>query len=289
MSKATEAWRDTPPITQRLSIWMPLLGLLILTLGLVGDMRGWWEGMSFLTNLLSSLTGLLFGVPFALLVLSRLTSAQADIAEQRGVRRLVERSLREFDAAVHAVFEGSDHCGYANLEEAVHAWRQTAQRAAERLMAAEELIRVKMSEQALDSTGDLPVDNELRAALDTADAAMRAARVYFYSAPPRTDMLEEIRELRARWEVLDQETRVRAAEVGLSWVSHGVRASITKGCSGSGPNVWPAIFATPSNEQRPLTPSTLQAHKYSTRVLGTAEFLWNLLTVSRRIREVIEA
>jgi hypothetical protein len=45
-------------------------------LGLWGDAHHWWDDRSFLTNLLSSFTGLLVGVPFALVVLSHLGAMQ---------------------------------------------------------------------------------------------------------------------------------------------------------------------------------------------------------------------
>ncbi|GAA4090678.1 hypothetical protein GCM10022233_87500 [Streptomyces shaanxiensis] len=48
-----------------------------LGLGIYGDSHHWWDNRGFLTNLISSLSSLLFGVPTALFVLGSLGEAQA--------------------------------------------------------------------------------------------------------------------------------------------------------------------------------------------------------------------
>lgn len=55
---------------------MPLVGVALTGVGLAGDLNGWLEGLGFLTNLFSSLTGLMFAVPFALIVVDRLGNEQ---------------------------------------------------------------------------------------------------------------------------------------------------------------------------------------------------------------------
>ncbi|MCX4725986.1 hypothetical protein [Streptomyces sp. NBC_01306] len=89
-------WRETPSVTRRLCVVMPATGGLLIAVGLAGDAKGWWEGYSFLTNLVSSLTGLMFAVPFALVVLSRLSETHAELAERRAAIRFGERTVRNF-------------------------------------------------------------------------------------------------------------------------------------------------------------------------------------------------
>ncbi|MER5226819.1 hypothetical protein [Streptomyces flaveus] len=80
---------------------MPLLGSALAAAGILGDSYGWWEGFGFLTNLISSFTGLMFAVPFALVVLSRLGEAHAELAERRSVRswsnKVVSQILQNLD------------------------------------------------------------------------------------------------------------------------------------------------------------------------------------------------
>ncbi|MFF2641062.1 hypothetical protein ACFVUB_14575 [Streptomyces niveus] len=104
LRRTRDVWRETPPLTKSLCKFMPLIGCLLTTLGVVGDSQGWWDNRSFLTNLISSFTGLMFAVPFALMVLSRLGEAHALLAERRAVQRHSERALREF----HAAWAGMD-------------------------------------------------------------------------------------------------------------------------------------------------------------------------------------
>jgi hypothetical protein len=64
---------------------MWILALVGTAAGAVGDLRGWWNAWPFLTNLLSSLVGALFGVPVALIVLQRIAAIETHRYERREV------------------------------------------------------------------------------------------------------------------------------------------------------------------------------------------------------------
>ncbi|WP_253868274.1 hypothetical protein [Promicromonospora umidemergens] len=87
-------WEELPASTKVTCLTLPPCGIALSFLGVVGDLRGWWEGFGFAANLLSSLTGLMFAVPFALVVVGRLAEHQDDVVEQRRVTRI---SRREWD------------------------------------------------------------------------------------------------------------------------------------------------------------------------------------------------
>lgn len=87
---------------------MPALGCALVGLGVAGDSRGWWESRSFLTNLASSFTGLMFAVPFALVVLSRIGEAHAELADRRAAARQAERDLRRFNETVSGLRPARD-------------------------------------------------------------------------------------------------------------------------------------------------------------------------------------
>lgn len=87
-------WEELPASTKVTCLILPPCGIALSFLGVVGDLRGWWEGLGFTANLLSSLTGLMFAVPFALVVVGRLAEHQDDVVEQRRVIRI---SRREWD------------------------------------------------------------------------------------------------------------------------------------------------------------------------------------------------
>jgi hypothetical protein len=68
-------------------------GTVLAVLGAVGDAFGTWSRFPFLTNLASSLTGALFGLPVALVVVQRLLQAQTDANERAAAWRLAMRSV----------------------------------------------------------------------------------------------------------------------------------------------------------------------------------------------------
>lgn len=84
------------------------LGITCALFGAVGDARGWWDNRGFLTNLASSFTSLLFGVPVALLVLSRLTDAQAEATLRRQVVRRARGSVQSLHDTVMQRCRASD-------------------------------------------------------------------------------------------------------------------------------------------------------------------------------------
>lgn len=45
---------------------LPVLGLALLSLGIVGDVRDWWDDLGYLSNMLAGATAACFGIPFAI-------------------------------------------------------------------------------------------------------------------------------------------------------------------------------------------------------------------------------
>ncbi|WP_423463843.1 hypothetical protein ACO229_03965 [Promicromonospora sp. MS192] len=93
------AWAELPTSTRAVCLTLPPAGAALSIVGLAGDLRGWWDGLGFAANLLSSLTGLLFAVPFALVVVGRLAEHQDDVAERRRVARMSRREWDLIEAA----------------------------------------------------------------------------------------------------------------------------------------------------------------------------------------------
>jgi hypothetical protein len=97
---ATREWRSVSPVLRAFALWSFLVGLVLVALGTVGDVRGWWPQAPFLTNLASSVTGACFGIPVALVVLQRLAAVQSEVNDRNAVRRLLHRfAVRLDDAA----------------------------------------------------------------------------------------------------------------------------------------------------------------------------------------------
>ena len=83
-----QAWFDTDPSVRVLSAVMCLLGVGLVVLGWIGDSHHWWTDRPFLTNLVSSVTTALFGIPFALVILGRIAHARASREEAGAAKHL---------------------------------------------------------------------------------------------------------------------------------------------------------------------------------------------------------
>ncbi|MFI5593142.1 hypothetical protein ACIA5G_49405 [Amycolatopsis sp. NPDC051758] len=76
-------------------------GAVLLGLEWWGDQARFWSSKPFVTNVFSSLTAALFGVPLALIVLQRLGVTQAEAVEARAARRLAAKVVRDLAPALH--------------------------------------------------------------------------------------------------------------------------------------------------------------------------------------------
>ncbi|WP_405808172.1 hypothetical protein OG729_25105 [Streptomyces sp. NBC_00210] len=100
-----DIWAETPPLTKLVCKVSIPVGMTLAAVGVVGDFCQWWDGLSFITNLLSSVTGLAFAVPFALLILDRLAEPHAIAAERRSAIRVAELWITKYEAAKAEVAE----------------------------------------------------------------------------------------------------------------------------------------------------------------------------------------
>ncbi|MFB7589349.1 hypothetical protein [Streptomyces sp. NPDC056169] len=73
---------------------------MLAAIGITGDFMKWWEGKSFLTNLLSSLTGIAFAIPVALLIISKFSDEQARATELSNAQRFAQSTLDSFFKSV---------------------------------------------------------------------------------------------------------------------------------------------------------------------------------------------
>lgn len=82
-------------------LWWLIGGLLLtgvcgFSIGLVGDLGGWWVGLGFTSNVLAGATGACFGIPFAVIVI------QTVVRENEG-RKLSERIKRTANETISAL------------------------------------------------------------------------------------------------------------------------------------------------------------------------------------------
>lgn len=102
MTRAGTVRREWAALHPRLRTTVVALlgaGTVLALLGAAGDAAGMWSRLPFLTNLASSLTGALFGIPVAVVVVQRLLRAQSEADERAAAWRLAMRSVHAMRVA----------------------------------------------------------------------------------------------------------------------------------------------------------------------------------------------
>ncbi|MGW4086973.1 hypothetical protein ACWEGS_28475 [Streptomyces sp. NPDC004822] len=186
-------WQDTPVAVRWVAYIGIPLGCVTVGLGVYGDSHHWWDGRSFLTNLVSSFASLLFGVPTALVVLTHLSGMQAEAMERRAVQRSARQAIGQFERALLVGIKPHD------LDE--------ARSALERAVNASHTYRDHLLDRRRAHLGSLEAYRARQAAFD---------EHLNLSGMPYQLWLAEIS---TRWKRLDTELRPRLEEVGLWWLT----------------------------------------------------------------------
>jgi hypothetical protein len=92
-------WARVHPRLRTVVVVLLAAGTVLAVLGAVGDAAGLWSRFPFLTNLASSLTAALFGLPVALVVVQRLLQAQTAANDRAAAWRLAVRSVHSMCVA----------------------------------------------------------------------------------------------------------------------------------------------------------------------------------------------
>jgi hypothetical protein len=201
-------WRETPGGLRVL--WLVLWGVdaALLGAGWWGDQAGFWSTKPFITNVFSSLTAALFGVPLALIVLQRVVLTQAETVAARAAQRLAAKVVEDLVVAV-AKLCSVPVSDVRNVE-------------AELLMverAAQETIRRWDRNQDEDSLSALRglVDN------GTLDKALEGFRSVIR---PGRQTVPVVAEISAHWSFLHTTVRSRLLEAGRTWLAPPLAAQI---------------------------------------------------------------
>jgi hypothetical protein len=87
----------------------------LLTLGLIGDDKGFWENKPYLTNILTACTGAAVGIPFAISFLNWFSRTQAAASDRLFVLANAKRSVSSLELSLSALTKGDE--GLVRLRE----------------------------------------------------------------------------------------------------------------------------------------------------------------------------
>src|SRR5438067_6629877 len=98
-----EEWETVSPPLRTLAQAMMMTGGLAAVVGVAADAAGVWSRFPFLTNLASSATAALFGMPIALLVLQRVSKLQEEARERVDLQGQARRFAEKLSGGVLSV------------------------------------------------------------------------------------------------------------------------------------------------------------------------------------------
>jgi hypothetical protein len=103
-----DAWAQASSGVRRASVAMWVTALSLSALGVFGDLHHWWTDLQFVTNLVSSLAGALFGLPVALIVLKWLNAVEAEQRRRQDVVHLARIAVDDVVDNVDALTPDAD-------------------------------------------------------------------------------------------------------------------------------------------------------------------------------------
>ncbi|SMD25981.1 hypothetical protein SAMN05661093_09559 [Kibdelosporangium aridum] len=201
-------WRETPAGLRVLWLALWSVGVVLLGLGWWGDQAGFWSSKPFITNVFSSLTAVLFGVPLALIVLQRLGLTQAEAVEARAAQRLATTVVEDLASAAPRLHPGP----LSDLRD-----------------AEAELLKVERAAQEAIRQWDSTQDEEsLRALRElVSGGTLDKALADFRSAiKPGRQAVPVVAEVSAHWSFLNTTVRSRLLETGGTWLAPPLAAQI---------------------------------------------------------------
>lgn len=219
IAKVRAYWADTAPSVKWVTYVFVPAGAVLGGAGLYGDTHGWWDERSFLTNLLSSATSLLFGVPTALIILGQLGAHQAEALERRAVRRRARMAIDGFRQVLLRLFAPDDPVLISetlnDFFEANYHWREALK--------------------------TLSVEEASSRALRDADANRAHLKGTCIRLRRPLDVGAWLDELLLMWSKLNDEVRPRVEDAGLRWMPPNAYMSVRRAIEGIDQD-WSGVF-----------------------------------------------
>lgn len=186
-AKAKQVFRTTPDVVWVLSALSVALGLIALGAGLWADTQGFWRLGPFATNVASSVTTGLFGLPVAVLLISALTDSSIRHRQRVNLQESIKGSAQRLAAAAsYGVryapnrFETADSIGFLGLKwadwgrlERGKYWK-LAMVGPDEMVQVLEIIRnewanLKMNQRAILESGWAWVNSDIERDMDRVD------------------------------------------------------------------------------------------------------------------------
>ncbi|WP_156662775.1 hypothetical protein [Mycobacterium sp. 1274761.0] len=206
-----------------------VLGVAALTVGLVLDeiKPKWLDGLNFLPNIWSGLTGFLIGAPFALVVLATFTFQREERVALERVNRLTALAWDDFR-------QGSLELASSDRVQALLETKGLKK-------VSNGITKLLIDYENLNEP-DQQTYSRLANEVTERMKVLYTQRIYFVGEiytgkqgvgrPLTTEGFQWAwSDLRSKWHVLDQYIRLQRLECGLAWLPHGTNALLANAMS----------------------------------------------------------
>ncbi|MFA3839505.1 hypothetical protein [Streptomyces aureus] len=192
-------WFDTAKQARWTTYVCIPIGVAGLLSGVYGDSHHGWDDRAFLTNLISSLTSLMFGVPTALLIITHLGNYQTEALEKRQVARRVRAELEVLEQALLQNL-GPDSVLY--VRQRLAALKRTTLAILDHLPPEGEAMTESLFESQV-----------------THVRICQHILERLFSDRDREKFNKWMNEIQAQWKVLDEDVRPSVANTGNPWIT----------------------------------------------------------------------
>ncbi|TDD98099.1 hypothetical protein [Actinomadura rubrisoli] len=203
MKRLKSFWSNLDSLMKVTWVTLWIIGAILVFLGLWGDNTGFWEGKSFSTNLISSMTGAAFGIPLALIFLQGLTARQTELLEMHSAKRLAHQVAQE-------IVQNSIELMPSGIEE--------VENVSENLAAMSSEIR-EIAKDRHDQEEASRIHQEL------SNIVTNWHQLCIIPGGTATEGLYEIEQ---QWSYFKQEVYARIVEIKGAWIEPSLQSNIDK-------------------------------------------------------------
>ncbi|OPX05533.1 hypothetical protein [Mycobacterium sp. AT1] len=188
-----------------------IIGAAFFCTGVIGDWRGWWNGLGFVPNAITSLAGFFFGVPIALVLLSTLTDEREERSQLNKLRGLSDAAWQDFSDRVH------EFCTQGRID-------------ALRLAGGDLANRWQSMSALLQSCWEFDPIPQFKLGLELAPVATEIEALVVSFRRSFDDRAKDLQikwvGLQRSWAVLDSYVKIQRFERRQSWLSPDIDSSI---------------------------------------------------------------
>jgi hypothetical protein len=186
-----------------------LVGLTFAASGIVADIKGWWESLPFFSNLFAGITSALFGIPFALLIIQRLSYRQAEDLQRRNVTRLKFAAANDLHSRTLTLLQSDGVTSICTpLDDAIE----------QSFTAVKAVDTFPRPHEAALFNAEFDVTGFTRCVEHSRSDLAKSVDILHELLPPNAEVADLVVDLGAKWRFLDEYVKPQIYETVGDWL-----------------------------------------------------------------------